>query len=84
MPHAPLLIPGYGSQGGRGADIPGAFAGDGRGAVVNSSRGIIFAYERKDYSQRFAPDHWEQAVEAATREMIADLAENTPAGNLRP
>lgn len=83
MPHAPLLIPGYGSQGGRGADIPGAFAGDGRGAVVNSSRGIIFAYERKDYSQRFAPDQWEQAVEAATREMIADLAQNTPAGNLR-
>lgn len=83
LPHAPLLIPGYGSQGGRGADIPGAFAADGRGAVVNSSRGIIFAYERKDYSGRFSSDQWEQAVEAATREMIADLAENTPAGNLR-
>lgn len=83
MPHVPLLIPGYGSQGGRGADIPGAFAPDGRGAVVNSSRGIIFAYERKDYALQFAPSQWEQAVEAATREMIADLAQNTPAGNLR-
>jgi orotidine-5'-phosphate decarboxylase len=83
LPHAPLLIPGYGSQGGRGADIPGAFAADGRGAVVNSSRGIIFAYERKDYAGQYAPNQWEQAVETATREMIADLAENTPAGRLK-
>lgn len=83
LPHAPLLIPGYGSQGGRGVDIPAAFAADGTGAVVNSSRGIIFAYERKDLATRFAPEHWEQAVEAATKEMIADLAQHTPAGRLQ-
>jgi orotidine-5'-phosphate decarboxylase len=82
LPHAPLLIPGYGSQGGRGVDIPGAFAADGRGALVNSSRGIIFAHERKDFREKFSPNRWEDAVEAATREMIADLRENTPAGML--
>lgn len=83
MPHVPLLIPGYGAQGGAARDIAAAFDTGGLGAVVNSSRGIIFAIERKDYVAKYAPAEWERAVEAATREMIADLAENTPAGKLR-
>lgn len=83
MPHAPFLIPGYGAQGGGGKEVAAAFAADGAGAIVNSSRGIIFAGERKDYAARFLPTEWEQAVEAATREMIADLAASTPAGNLQ-
>src|SRR5258707_9272145 len=78
MPHVPFLIPGYGAQGGAGKDIAAAFASDGLGAVVNSSRGIIFAGERKEYAARYAPAEWERAVEAATHDMIADLAENTP------
>ena len=82
MPHAPLLIPGYGAQGGSSSDLSAAFADDGLGAVVNSSRGIIFAYDRRDYASRFSPDQWEQAIEAATQDMISDLAENTPAGSL--
>jgi orotidine-5'-phosphate decarboxylase len=84
MPHAPFLIPGYGAQGGAARDIAAAFGSDGLGAVVNSSRGIIFAGERKEYAERFAPAEWEQAVEAATRDMIADLAAHTPAGRLSP
>ena len=83
MPHVPFLIPGYGAQGGAAKGIAAAFASDGLGAVVNSSRGIIFAAERKEYVARFAPAAWEQAVEAATRDMIADLAANTPAGTLQ-
>lgn len=83
LPHVPLLIPGYGSQGGTSADVASAFHADGTGALVNSSRGIIFASTRKDYRDRFLPKEWEKAVEQATREMIADLAENTPAGALR-
>jgi orotidine-5'-phosphate decarboxylase len=79
MPHVPILIPGYGAQGGAGKDIAAAFASDGLGAVVSSSRGIIFAAERKEYAARFSPAEWERAVEAATRDMIVDLAENTPA-----
>lgn len=83
MPHAPLLIPGYGAQGGAARDLAAAFAADGLGAVVNSSRGIIFAVERKEYAARFFQAEWERAVEAATLEMIADLATHTPARQLR-
>ena len=84
MPHAPLLVPGYGSQGAGAGDVAAAFAPNGLGAVINSSRGIIFAYKREPFVECFAPDAWEQAIEAATREMIADLAAKTPAGNLTP
>lgn len=83
MPHTPLLIPGYGSQGGTAADVAAGFKPDGLGAVVNSSRGINFAYLKQPYVDQFAPEQWEQAVEAATRQMITDLAEHTPAGELR-
>ena len=39
-------MPGYGAQGGNAADIAAAFRADGLGAIVNSSRGIIFAFSR--------------------------------------
>lgn len=45
MPSAYFLVPGYGAQGGGGADVVNAFNQDGLGAIVNSSRGIIFAYK---------------------------------------
>jgi len=82
LPHAPLLVPGYGSQGGSAADTSAAFDADGLGAVINSSRGIIFAYKRKDLSERFSPLQWEDAIAAAAHEMINDLAKHTPAGRL--
>ena len=83
MPHAPLLVPGYGSQGGTAADVAAAFREDGLGALVNNSRGINFAWTRKPYAEQFGPTRWEDAVAAATRDMIADLAAHTPAGRLR-
>lgn len=83
MPHVPLLVPGYGSQGGTAADVAGAFDVDGLGAVVNSSRGIIFAANHEAYRERYHPEEWEQAVEAATQAMIVDLAMQTPSGQLR-
>jgi orotidine-5'-phosphate decarboxylase len=73
MPHAWFLVPGYGSQGGTAADVRAAFDPRGLGAIVNNSRGIIFAHERPEYSQRFGPARWQEAVEAATREMIDEL-----------
>jgi orotidine-5'-phosphate decarboxylase len=82
MPAVPLLIPGYGAQGGTSSDTAGAFHSDGLGAVVNSSRGINFAWKRKPYSEQFGEDLWQDAIEAATRDMITDLAQNTPAGAL--
>lgn len=80
MPHVPLLVPGYGSQGGTSADVAAAFRPNGLGAVINSSRAINFAYRQAPWKEQFRPDQWEAAAEAATRHMIADLATATPAG----
>jgi orotidine-5'-phosphate decarboxylase len=78
MPHTWFLIPGYGSQGGAAADVAPGFDAQGLGAVVNNSRGIIFAHSRKEYAEQFAPDHWQDAVAAATKQMIADLSPFSP------
>ncbi len=82
MPHAWLLVPGYGSQGGTAADVAGAFDHRGMGAVINNSRGIIFAHARSPYAERFVPGRWQEAIEAATRDMIDQLRAETPAGKL--
>ncbi|MFI3115662.1 MAG: orotidine-5'-phosphate decarboxylase [Clostridia bacterium] len=46
IPHAYFLVPGYGAQGATGADIKNAFNADGLGAIVNSSRGIMCAWQK--------------------------------------
>ena len=84
MPAAWLLVPGYGSQGGTSADVAGAFYDDGLGAVINSSRGILFAHTKDRYASAVAEGGWQRAVEAATLDMIEDLRTNTPAGALKP
>jgi orotidine-5'-phosphate decarboxylase len=83
MPHTWFLVPGFGSQGGTARDVAGAFDTQGLGAIVNNSRGIIFAHERREYAERFGEARWQEAIEAATRDMIAQLATDTPAGKLR-
>ncbi len=82
MPHAWLLVPGFGAQGGTAADVAGAFDRNGKGAIVNNSRGIIFAYTRSPFAEQFGPSRWQEAVEAATQDMIAQLRDQTPAGRL--
>ncbi len=68
MPQAPLLVPGYGAQGGTAFDVVGAFRGDGLGALVNASRSVIYAW-----SQAGAPADWRQAARQAAERMNADL-----------
>lgn len=82
MPHVWLLVPGFGAQGGAAKDVEAAFDSQGLGAIINNSRGIIFAYERSPYRERFTADRWQDAVVAATREMIDQLRAETPAGRL--
>jgi orotidine-5'-phosphate decarboxylase len=76
IPEVFFLVPGFGAQGGRAADVAAAFRPDGLGAVVNNSRGIISA---------FKPDaaDWEARIVDATRATIAQLAAETPMGRLR-
>lgn len=82
MPSVPLLVPGYGTQGGTSADAAAAFHENGLGAVVNSSRGINFAWRREPYASTFGEGRWREAVAESVHEMIRDLAANTPAGML--
>ncbi len=69
MPQAPFLVPGYGAQGATAADVVAAFDSQGLGAVVNSSRGIIFAYKNTD----MPPDQFATATRAATVQMKDEL-----------
>lgn len=82
MPQTWFLVPGFGSQGGTATDVAGAFDERGLGAIVNNSRGILFAYQREPYAEQFGESRWQDAVEAATRDMIDRLAADTPAGRL--
>lgn len=47
LPHTFFLVPGYGAQGGTANDIAGAFDNNGLGAIVNSSRGIMCAWQKE-------------------------------------
>lgn len=49
-PHTFFLVPGYGAQGAGAADVAGAFDKRGLGAVINSSRGIMCAYQKGDWT----------------------------------
>ena len=82
MPHSWLLVPGFGSQGAAAQDVAGAFDKSGLGAIINSSRALIFAYSRDEYRDRYGESRWQAAVEAATRDMIDQLRDQTPAGKL--
>jgi len=73
MPHTFFLIPGFGAQGGTAKDCAAAFDANGLGAIVNNRRGIIFAHSRPEYRDRFGASRWQEAVEAATREMTEQL-----------
>lgn len=72
MPKSFILVPGYGAQGGKGADLVHYFNEDGLGAIVNSSRGIIAAYKQEKYAQ-YGAEHFADASRAAVEDMIADI-----------
>lgn len=72
MPKTFILVPGYGAQGGRGADLVHFFNEDGLGAIINSSRGIIAAYQQEEYS-RFGEEGYGDAARAAVLAMREDI-----------
>lgn len=72
MPKSFILVPGYGAQGGRGADLVHYFNEDGLGAIVNSSRGIIAAYKQEKYASYGEAD-FAKASRAAVVDMAADI-----------
>lgn len=73
MPKSFILVPGYGAQGGKGADLVHFFREDGLGAIVNSSRGIIAAYKQEEYA-KFGAERFAEASRAAVEAMAKDIA----------
>ncbi|MEL7062017.1 MAG: orotidine-5'-phosphate decarboxylase, partial [Acidobacteriota bacterium] len=74
LPHAPLLVPGYGAQGGSARDAVRAFVrGEGgrlEGGLVNASRSILFP---PDGAAATDAKSWERAVDAALDRAINEL-----------
>lgn len=67
MPHTPFLVPGYGAQGASGRDLSGCFDAARGGAVVNASRSLLGAHQKR-------PElHWLEAVRAEAARMRDDI-----------
>ncbi len=67
LPHAYFLVPGYGAQGGTAADLAACFDGKGHGAIVNASRSLLCAHQKRP-GMHFADAAREEALR-----MKADL-----------
>lgn len=83
LPRSWFLVPGYGAQGATASDVAACFDPHGLGAVVNSSRGIIFA-SGQGWAREAGLD-WQEAAAQAARRMQEDLnqamaARGTPPG----
>lgn len=74
MPKTFILVPGYGAQGGKGADLVHFFNEDGLGAIINSSRGIIAAYQQEQYAN-YGEKGYADASRAAVLAMREDIAQ---------
>jgi orotidine-5'-phosphate decarboxylase len=72
LPSVLFLVPGLGAQGGTASDAAKAFKSDGTGAIINSSRGIIFAFNDAKYKDAAS---WEKAIELSTLETKRQINE---------
>lgn len=70
MPQSLFLVPGYGVQGGKAADLKPYFNADGLGAIVNNSRGVIYAFEEQGLPEAA----YAEAAREAVLAMVADLS----------
>ncbi len=72
MPKTFILVPGYGAQGGKGKDLIHFFDDNRLGAIINSSRGIIAAYQNEKY-EKFGALNFADASRQAVIDMIEDI-----------
>lgn len=75
MPEQIFLVPGYGAQGGTAQDIIPAFYKGAKGAIVNSSRGILFAFEKAENGAEDFSTHARTAAEKARTELWVAVRE---------
>ncbi len=74
LPHTFFLVPGYGAQGGGARDVAGGFDERGLGAVINSSRGIICAWQKGGWK----PEQYAQAAREEALRMQRDITSLLP------
>ena len=70
-----FLVPGFGAQGATAKDIVVNFDSKGGGAVVNSSRGLMFAYKNERWAQKYSSSRWADATHDEAERAQKELAE---------
>ena len=75
LPNTFFLVPGYGAQGATAKDIVVNFDSKGGGAVVNSSRGLMFAYKNERWTQKYSASRWADATHDEAKRAQKDLVE---------
>ena len=73
MPKSYFLVPGYGAQGGDAKDILPCFNKDGLGAIVNSSRGILYSHMSAEERSRCTREEYLNSVTNATIAMRNEI-----------
>ena len=73
MPRSYFLVPGYGAQGGDAKDILPCFNEDGLGAIVNSSRGILYTHMSDEERAKCSREEYIASVKEATLQMREDI-----------
>lgn len=73
MPRSYFLVPGYGAQGGGAKDILPCFNEDGLGAIVNSSRGILYTHMSDEERAKCSREEYLVSVKEATLQMQKDI-----------
>ncbi len=73
MPNAYFLIPGYGAQGGKAADIALGFDQNGLGGIVNASRSLMCAYKSENWKDTFDETDFAKATRAEAIRMRDEL-----------
>ena len=65
-----ILLPGFGVQGATASDIKYGFNQKGLGGIVNSSRGIIYAYSK---NKKYSPSKFGEAAREKIVEMNQEI-----------
>lgn len=69
LPNTPFLVPGYGAQGAKAQTLANFFNEDGLGAIINSSRGIIFSYKNSSFTE----EEFAKAARKSALDSINDI-----------
>lgn len=73
LKHTFFLVPGYGAQGGGAKDVAPAFDENGLGAIVNSSRAIMCAWQKENCDEKDYAKAARREAERMRDEIIAEI-----------